>query len=115
MDGRWSRASGRGRTAHQPSPIPHEPSPIHHVPSPIASGHPAPPIGASTVSEAPLPPPAPPPVPAPIHDAETIADLLARLGDVPPSRVRLRPWPGTATEADVVAIEAKENRLFELI
>ncbi len=30
-------------------------------------------------------------------DARTIADLLADLGDVPASRVRLRPWPGTAT------------------
>ena len=48
-------------------------------------------------------------------DAETIGDLLKRLGGVAPNRVRLRPWPGTATEADVIAIEASENRLFELI
>jgi len=46
---------------------------------------------------------------------ETIADLLSRLGDVPPQRVRMHPTPGTATEADVVRIEARENRLFELI
>src|SRR5687768_16806477 len=45
----------------------------------------------------------------------TMADLLERLGDIPPHRVRLRPAPGTATEADVVAIEARENRLFELV
>lgn len=67
------------------------------------------------MSEATLSPPPPSPAPETIHDPETIADLLARLGDVPASRVRLRPWPGTATEADVIAIEAKENRLFELV
>lgn len=48
-------------------------------------------------------------------DDESLGDLLRRLGDVPPERVRMRPYPGTATEADVIAIEAKENRLFELI
>ena len=42
----------------------------------------------------------------------TMADLLERLGDIPPNRVRLRPAPGTATEADVVAIEVHEKRLF---
>jgi Uma2 family endonuclease len=47
--------------------------------------------------------------------AETIADLLARLGDVPADRVRLRPWPGTATETDVLAIRQRERRLFELV
>lgn len=46
---------------------------------------------------------------------ETLADLLERLGDIPPDRVRLRPYPGTATEADVIGIEARENRLFELV
>jgi hypothetical protein len=45
----------------------------------------------------------------------TLADLLARLGGVAPSRVRYYPSPGTATEADVVEIEARENRLYELI
>jgi len=47
--------------------------------------------------------------------AETVGDLLKRLGGISPDRVRLRPAPGTATVADVVAIEAKENRLFELL
>ena len=47
--------------------------------------------------------------------SETIADLLRRLGGIPPERVRLHPAPGTATVADVVAIEARESRLFELI
>ncbi len=50
-----------------------------------------------------------------VDSPETIADLLERLGDVPPNRVRMHPAPGTATEADVVRIEARENRLFELI
>lgn len=47
--------------------------------------------------------------------SETIADLLRQLGGIPPERVRLHPAPGTATVADVVAIEARESRLFELI
>src|SRR6185437_6136983 len=33
---------------------------------------------------------------------ETLADLLRRLGNVPASRVRLHPPPGTATEEDVI-------------
>ncbi len=45
----------------------------------------------------------------------TLADLLARLGGVAPDRVRYYPSPGTATETDVVEIEARENRLYELI
>ena len=45
----------------------------------------------------------------------TIGDLLEELGDIPPERVRLRPAPGTATERDVIAIEANENRPCELV
>jgi Uma2 family endonuclease len=45
----------------------------------------------------------------------TMADLLEQLGDIPPFRVRLRPPPGEATEADVLALHDKENRLFELV
>jgi len=80
------------------------------------------------MSEATLSPPAMPPASGPsstpaavsspmdhLFDDETMADLLRRLGDVPPARVRMRPNPGTATEADVIAIKAKENRLFELV
>ena len=48
-------------------------------------------------------------------DSETMGDLLKRLGDISPDRVRMRPAPGTATVADVLAIESKENRLFELL
>jgi Uma2 family endonuclease len=46
---------------------------------------------------------------------ETVADLLKRLGDVPPSRVRMVPTPGTATEKDVIRIHDREGRLFELV
>ena len=45
----------------------------------------------------------------------TLGDLLARLGDVPAQRVRFYPLPGQATVADVVAIDAHEDRLCELI
>ena len=33
----------------------------------------------------------------------TVADLLEQLGNIPADRVRLRPPPGQATEADVLA------------
>jgi Uma2 family endonuclease len=45
----------------------------------------------------------------------TVADLLHSLGDVPPERVRIRPMPGTATEADVIETERKDGTLCELI
>lgn len=48
-------------------------------------------------------------------DTSTIADLLERLGDIPAHRVRLHPSPGTATEQDVIDIEGREGRLFELV
>lgn len=46
---------------------------------------------------------------------KTLAELLHRLGDVPPERVRFNPLPGTATIADVLRIEENENRLCELV
>jgi Uma2 family endonuclease len=45
----------------------------------------------------------------------TIADLLHELGDIPAERVWLTPAPGTATEKDVIEVEAKYNRLCELV
>lgn len=45
----------------------------------------------------------------------TVADLLARLGNIPAWRVRLVPVPGTATEKDVIKVEAREDRLCELV
>jgi len=47
--------------------------------------------------------------------AVTVSDLLRQLGDIPPERVRLQPPPGTATEADVVAVHSREDRLCELV
>ncbi len=47
---------------------------------------------------------------------ETFADVLRRIGDVPPERIRLRPAPGTATEQDVTAaLEGPEKRICELV
>jgi Uma2 family endonuclease len=51
----------------------------------------------------------------PLVESRSIADLLEELGDIPASRVRLYPYPGTATEKDVIEIEARENRLYELV
>jgi Uma2 family endonuclease len=45
----------------------------------------------------------------------TVADLLERLGNVPPERVLLRPSPGLATEADLIAANADKSRLCELV
>ena len=43
----------------------------------------------------------------------TVADLLQKLGNIPPQRVRLKPAPGKATAKDL-AIEARAGRLCEL-
>jgi Uma2 family endonuclease len=51
----------------------------------------------------------------PTRRIPTIADLLGRLGDIPPERVRLEPTPGTATEADVVRFSEKDDTLYELV
>lgn len=47
--------------------------------------------------------------------ALTIADLAELFGDMPAWRIRNMPAPGTATEEDVLAIEAHEDRLCELV
>ncbi|WP_425614856.1 Uma2 family endonuclease [Anatilimnocola sp. NA78] len=48
--------------------------------------------------------------------AETLADLVSRVGDVPLSRIRIPPFPGSATEADVLRLEASaDKRLCELV
>jgi hypothetical protein len=48
-------------------------------------------------------------------DGVTVADLLKRLGNIPPERVRLYPAPGTATEKDSVRVYDRENRPCELV
>jgi Uma2 family endonuclease len=44
----------------------------------------------------------------------SLADLQHHLGGIPAERIRLTPPPGYATEDDVIAIEAREDRLYEL-
>ncbi len=44
----------------------------------------------------------------------SMADLQKHLGDIPAERIRLFPPPGYATEEDVLEIEAREDRLYEL-
>jgi Uma2 family endonuclease len=45
----------------------------------------------------------------------TVADLIRHLGDIPAERIRMKPLPGTATEADVIAVGQEEDRLCELV
>jgi Uma2 family endonuclease len=45
----------------------------------------------------------------------TLADLLQRFGPIPAARIRSDPAPGTATEQDVITLDARDNRLFELV
>lgn len=45
----------------------------------------------------------------------TLTDLHARFGPLPAWRIRTVPRPGTATEDDVIDIEARENRFCELV
>jgi Uma2 family endonuclease len=48
--------------------------------------------------------------------AGTLAELLDRLGDIPPERIRTRPAIGTASEGDVIAVRlSPERRLCELV
>ena len=46
---------------------------------------------------------------------ETLADLLERLGDVSPARIRMRPPLGHATLQDVTDVERREGKLCELV
>jgi Uma2 family endonuclease len=46
---------------------------------------------------------------------ETMDDLLERIGNVPLSRIRAKPAPGTATEADVIAAKRSFDRRCELV
>ncbi|CAA9388406.1 MAG: hypothetical protein AVDCRST_MAG64-1045, partial [uncultured Phycisphaerae bacterium] len=43
------------------------------------------------------------------------AEWLAALGGVPLSRIIFDPWPGTATEADLLLFVERDKRLCELI
>ena len=52
---------------------------------------------------------------SPFPKDATMADTLKQLGDIPPSRVRMNPLPGTATERDLLAVLDHANRLCELV
>lgn len=64
------------------------------------------------------PPVTPPPdrPASPFPEDWQLSDLLAALGDIPAERVRLYPWPGTATEEDAIRLtESSEPGLYELV
>lgn len=47
---------------------------------------------------------------------ETLQDLLDQLGDVPPDRVRMHPFPGTASQRDLLNPENKQpGGVLELV
>ncbi len=52
---------------------------------------------------------------SPFPKNATLADALKQLGGIPPSRIRLHPPPGKATERDLLAILDHENRPCELV
>lgn len=54
-------------------------------------------------------------MPSALAEPRTLDDLLVELGGISPKRIRLNPPPGRATEKDIVRIEAKEDRLYELV
>ena len=45
----------------------------------------------------------------------TFADIIAKLGDIPPERILLEPTPGTATEGDLIRVNERDNLLCELV
>ena len=46
---------------------------------------------------------------------ENLAEFLHAIGDIPPQRVLMNPWPGTATEQDLIEFVDRDKRLVELI
>ncbi len=58
-----------------------------------------------------------PPFPSP-HDTahyKNAAEWMDALGHVPLERIVFDPWPGTATEEDVLRLDDDEDRLCELV
>jgi hypothetical protein len=47
--------------------------------------------------------------------ATTWADRLYDLGNIPASRIRMEPAPGTAKMEDVTRLRDTEGRLYELV
>lgn len=50
-----------------------------------------------------------------VPESWTVADMLDHLGGIPPSRIRLVPPPGTATERDVLEAKSRFGRICELV
>ncbi len=50
-----------------------------------------------------------------LSDILTLDDLLEHLGGIAPSRVRFRPFPGTATEADLIEANDRKLTIYELV
>jgi Uma2 family endonuclease len=55
------------------------------------------------------------PVPVTRRQFRTVAELQDYSGGIPTARIRLRPFPGQATEQDILRIHAEEGRICELI
>jgi Uma2 family endonuclease len=53
--------------------------------------------------------------PKPATAFDTLGDVIEALPGIAPSRIRITPAPGTATEADVVRVRHEERRLCELV
>src|SRR5262245_27300187 len=51
----------------------------------------------------------------PVFVFETAAELLRRLGGISPHRVRLQPPPGTATVRDLIRLNDRKDKLYELV
>jgi Uma2 family endonuclease len=46
---------------------------------------------------------------------DQMTGLLNQLGGIPANRVRLSPFPGTATKRDLVRLHSREDKLYELV
>lgn len=44
-----------------------------------------------------------------------VGELLQRLGNIPPARILMKPFPGTATERDLLEVNARGGQLCELV
>ena len=49
------------------------------------------------------------------EEPRTVADLLTELGEIDPRRVLLKPIPGKATEKDLIRLNDRKRRLYELV
>jgi Uma2 family endonuclease len=56
-----------------------------------------------------------PPPPAALRRFDNAAQWLRALGGVPLERIIFDPWPGTATEADLLRLVERDKRLCELL